>query len=215
MSSAFEMGKSITEAVRFVSIVGAECDHLANMIREELSRMLLLPEVAGRYKAAGKWLTHYQTDAKDWVYVDFGSSLPVIVKPKRSVGGYLVFQISLSDLGIAAQGNQEPLLHVGWWTDPVDLEELKMGFPLHVDTEFDVVLEDERLFCWVKPHVENEWCYSVRLTDINNPTDVQNQIIQPMKALLLRQPASEAFKNTTVVRYAKVEEAGQYRILPR
>jgi hypothetical protein len=211
-----DIGKSITEAIRFVSRLGAECERLTELIKEELSRALLVPEIAKRYKAGGKWIDTRRTDESEWVYIELGTSLPIISKPKRSTGSYLVVQISLTGEGINAEGNQEPLLHIGRWGGPINFEEIQMGFPLDLDHEYDLVLEGERLFRWVHTQYENEWCYSLRLTDINSPIDVQHHIINPTKALLLGNSATEALSGTAAVRYSRVDyKDGQYRALPR
>lgn len=103
MSNPSDIGKSITENIRFVSRLGAECIHLTKLIKEELSRLLLAPEVSKRYRAIGGWMDTYASDDQNWVNTELGSSLPVIIKPKRSVGGYLVVQISLTGSGVDAK----------------------------------------------------------------------------------------------------------------
>ena len=45
MSTPFDIGKGISENIRFVSMIGSECAHLTRLIREELSRLLLDPVV--------------------------------------------------------------------------------------------------------------------------------------------------------------------------
>ncbi|ASV39791.1 hypothetical protein CI807_27475 [Pseudomonas sp. NS1(2017)] len=216
MTVPTDIGKSITEAIRFVSRLGAECERLTELIREEMSRALLVPEIAKRFKVGGKWIDNRTTDENAWVYTELGISLPIISKPKRSTGSYLVVQISLTGEGINAEDNQEPLIHIGRWGDPIDFEELQMGFPLDLANEYDLILEDERLFRWVHTQYENEWCYSLRLTDINSPNDVQHHIINPTKALLLGNSATEALSGTAAVRYSRVgDKDGQYRALPR
>ncbi|GFM88877.1 hypothetical protein PSCICO_42760 [Pseudomonas cichorii] len=215
MTAPNDIGKSITEAIRFVSRLGAECERLTDLIREELSRALLTTEVAKHYKAGGKWIDSCTTDEHEWVYTELGISLPIISKPKRSTSSYLVVQISLTGEGVNAEDNHQPLLHIGKWGNPIDFEEIQMGFPLDLTNGYDLVLEEERLFRWAHTQYESEWCYSLRLTDINSPKDVQNHIINPIKALLLKHDAAQALATTAAVRYARVEDkAGQYRILP-
>jgi hypothetical protein len=210
-----DIGKSITEAIRFVSRLGAECERLTDLIREELSRALLAPEIAKHYKAGGKWIDSCTTDEHEWVYTELGISLPIISRPKRSASSYLVVQISLTGEGVNAEGNDEPLLHIGKCGNTIDFEEIQMGFPLDFTNGYNLVLEEERLFRWVHTQYESEWCYSLRLTDINSPRDVQSHIINPIKALLLKNDAAQALSSTAAVRYAPVEDkAGQYRTLP-
>lgn len=85
-----------------------------------------------------------------------------------------------------------------------------------LENGYNLTLEEERLFFWSHSLFENEWCYSLRLTDINSPADVQTSIVKPIKALLLGGSASQALSGTAAVRYSKVEgEPGQYQTLPR
>lgn len=216
MSQSSGIGKAITENIQFVSKVGAECDHLAKLIREEVGSLLLTPEVARRYRVAGQWIEDLSNDEHGWVYTDLGFSLPVTVKPKRSVSGYIVVQISLTGAGIEATDNVEPLVHIGWWGLPIDFEESLMVFPLSLDTGFDLTLKSERLFHWDHAEYDTEWCFSLYLADINSPADVQASIVKPLKALLLGVDPLQAFSGTRAVRYETVQgEPGHYRVLPR
>ena len=214
MSTPFDIGKGISENIRFVSMIGSECAHLTRLIREELSRLLLDPVVVTRYRAAGGWEDADDYDNHDWVCTDKAYSLPMTIRPKRLASRYIAFQLSLTGLGVEAKDNDEPLLHIAWWRDAIDLGDTKMGFPLEPG-EYDLTVEAERLFRWSHPQGDTEWCYSVRLTDLNNPMDVQTNIVKPVKALLLDDQA-QALSGTAAVRYAAVEgEPGQFRVLPR
>lgn len=218
MSNPLEIGKGITDSIAFVSAVASECEHLAKLVKEEISTLLLSPEIAVRYRAYGDWQSVYDNDESGWLCTELGISLPIAIKPKRSVCGYLILQISLTGFGMAAVENQEPLLHLGWWTSALDFVDFKMVFPLHLDPEYPHRLEAERLFCWSSPdsHASTEWCYSVRLTDINRPNDIKTNLINPLRSLLLDQSADLALADTSAVKYAPVEEIpGQYRVLPR
>ncbi|WP_159814071.1 hypothetical protein [Pseudomonas sp. 18058] len=216
MTTTSSIGKAITENIQFISKVGAECDQLAKLIREEVSRLLLVPEVARRYRAGGDWIENFNNDEHGWVNTELGFSLPVVVKPKRSICGYVVVQISLTGEGIGAADNREPLVHIGWWGAPIDFEEFLMSFPLELDSEFDLTLEADRLFKWSHSQFDDEWCYSLNLIDINSPADVQSLIVNPLRALLLGSDANQALSCTRAVRYEKVsEEPGQFRVLPR
>ncbi|KPA88249.1 hypothetical protein [Pseudomonas asplenii] len=212
MNTSADIGKSIRDSFHFVSRVGAECDHLAKLIREEFSRLLLTAEIEKRYRVAGKWIDKSINDAHGWVCLEMGSSLPLIIRPKQKIGGYLFVQISLAGHGTDAKDPQGPLLHVGWWHEPIDFDEYHMGFPLVASP--CLTLEEQRLFKWTYSASETEWCYSLRLTDINSPADVQTHIIRPMKALLLGKAPADALSGTAAVRYESVNDnTGYYRIL--
>ncbi|WP_282361045.1 hypothetical protein [Pseudomonas sp. PS01300] len=216
MSSPANIGNSITDAVNFVARLGGECERLTDLIKQEVSRALLTPDLAKRYKANGAWIDVSDTDEHGWVCTDVGISLPIAAKPKRLTSSYVVIQISLTGVGIEALGNHEPLVHIGQWGHPIDLEEIQMGFPCDLDSGYELSLEEGRLFKWVHSGYETEWCYSVRLTDLNCPDDVKINIIDPLKSLLLGCDVAQALSGTAAVQYVEVvSNEGQYRVIPR
>lgn len=213
MSTPYEIGKAITASARLISKVGIECEHLAKLIKEEVSRLLLAADVTARYRPTGEWDDIYNEDENEWVFTDVGISLPIRVPPKRTTSCHLFFQISLTGAGVNAKNNDEPLIHIGLWVNALDFGELQMGFPMQTDADYIV---HERLFVWQDKQGVKEWCFSVRLTDINNPADVQSHILEPLRILLLEGVQGRAFDNTAVVKYSKVkDEHGQYEVLPR
>ncbi|WMY87550.1 hypothetical protein QR297_12145 [Pseudomonas shirazica] len=215
-SSPISVGASITDAVKFMSRLAGECETLADLLKQEISRALLTPELAKYFKPSGAWITSRTTDEEGWVYTGIGISLPIASKPKRSTTSHIVVQISLAGEGIEALDNREPLVHIGQWGWPIDFDEIQMGFPCDPVSGYDLNLESGQLFRWVHAEYDNEWCYSVRLTDINCPEDVKINIIHPLKSLLLRAEASQALAGTCAVRYVAIgENSGQYRVLPR
>lgn len=211
-----DIGKSISESVSLISKVGAECELLATLVKQELSSLLGSVPVSKRFPAGGGWIEHWKTDDHGWVYVDYANSLPLIIKPKRSIGAYLVFQISLAGDRIAAAGNDQPLMHVGFCWGAVDFEEFWIGFPMDME-EPAPYLEEGTLFRWQASGKDfTWWTYSLRLAEINNVQDVRKMIVEPVKALLLGESASDALPQALrgVVRYCPVEdEPGQYRVV--
>lgn len=214
MSEPVAIGKTITESIRFVSRVGAECNGLLKLIKEELSQALLGPELRSRYKANGEWADVWENDELEWVIVGAGSSLPLTLKPKRSTGGHLVAQISLTGQGIAVQNNDEPLLHIGWWGNPLDFDEVVMGFPVCLESGYEVRLEDKQLIRWSHSQWPEEWCFSIPLADMNSPVDVQRNVVKPVVALLLGHSAESALAGSATVQYQYFEASGDFRVLP-
>ncbi len=213
MSTPYEIGKAITASARLISKVAIECEHLAKLIKEEISRFLLAADVSAHYRPAGEWDDIYNEDESEWTFTDFGTSLPIRVPPKRTTSCHLFFQISLAGVGVGAKNNDEPLIHIGLWINGIDFDEIQMGFPMEIDADY---MLHERLFVWQGKQGVKEWCFSVRLTDINNPADVQSHILEPLRILLLEGEQGRAFDNTAVVKYSKViGEHGQYEIVPR
>jgi hypothetical protein len=216
MSSLSSIGASITEAVQFLSRLGGECEALSNLIKQEISRALLIPELAKHFKASDSWITAQDVDEHGWVYTSIGLSLPLSRKPKRSTSSHIIVQISLSGEGIEALDNREPLVHVGQWELPIDFRDIQMGFPCDLDNGYDLALENSQLFRWTHPEYDEEWCYSLRLTDINCPEDVKVNIVNPLKDLLLGVDVGRALAGTCAVQYAAAPDGtGQYRVLPR
>lgn len=211
-----EIGKSISECVSFLSKVGAECELLTRLLKQELSNLLSDGSVS-KCVIAGSWIEATETDSNGWVFTGIAHSLPVIIKPKRTVGAHLFFQISFVGDGIAAVGNEQPLLHVGFWSDPVDFDENWMGFPLEESALANLTLEQDLLFRWSTYGVSaSQWTYSLRLAEINTMGDVQQKIVAPVRALLRGESASDAFSHAvhSIVHYAEVEDApGHYRVL--
>ncbi|KPQ23503.1 MAG: hypothetical protein HLUCCA13_13050 [Halomonas sp. HL-48] len=207
------VGSTICESVRFISAVGVECERLAKLIKQEMSELLLDDEVEGFVRPGGSWIAADDMDEHCWVSTALAYSLPIIVKPKRTVSYYLVFQISLSGSGVDALNNNEPIVHIGWWTSPVDFEDYWMGFPLETDDNIKITLDENVLFRW---SCVDEWLYSIRLTEINTIQDVEMKIVKPVKALLCSKPVREALPSTLggLVHYAAIPaRPGSYQVV--
>lgn len=208
-----DIGRSISECISFISKVGAECEVLALLLKQELNSLLSNGSIR-KYVIAGPWVEASLTDSNNWVYTDIAYSLPVIIKPKRTIGAYLSFQISFVGTGIAALDNNQPLLHIGFWSKAVDFDECWMGFPLD-DSPRN--LEQGQLFRWTTSDENlSEWVYSLRLAEINTIQDIQEKIVAPVMALLLGESVKDAFAGTaqSVVRYCEIGSSpGQYRVV--
>lgn len=216
MTNPTDIGASISDSFRLVSAVATECEAMIMVAKEEVSRMLLEPEIKQMHTASGDWLTSYQEDDTGWLNTDLAASLEL--KPKRKSGrkGHLFIQISLVGIGVNALNNLEPLIHVGWWHDPIVFDETQMGFPIESDASYDLQLEDEVLFRWTHKAAPDEWCYTLRLTDVNSLKDVKDRVVAPLKALLLGQPASDVLGSLPAVRFSRVDgDSGQFTMKPR
>ena len=215
-----DVGKSIVESFDFVSRVWSECDSLANELKKNISILIAQDhEVKKLLSAKSGWRKNpsWQTDASGCVNTAVGYSLPVKVKPKKSVSRYLCFQISLSGSSVAAIDNNEAMLHVIWWADPIDFKDGPwMGFPFDLDDELHVSIDEGVLFRW--PSTDNEgdeWAYSLRLTSLNTIRDLKEKIVDPVKALLCGRPVREALPPTIegLVHYAAVD-GHNFRVMP-
>lgn len=209
-----DVGLSMTKGVAYVARLGEECSVLSNTIKEAISNLFESPELKGRYVVNG-WKPSARKDPGKWLITDVAYSLPVIIRPKRLPTIYVFFQISLLQDGIEAEGNARPLLHVGVWSAPVDFNDQWVGFPFADDCNAEVV--DEVLFRWPGgAGAPDEWNYSLYLDQLNSAKDVQAQIVEPLKDLILRGTGAsqQIAKLTGVVHYARADQPGfQYRVL--
>lgn len=201
-----EAGKSITQGTEFLARVYAECSHLSNLLKQQLSALLLTTP----YKAGGGWIGSYQEDPSGCLYYSLAHSLPLAGDASAAPDYHLFFQISLAADGMAATDNAEPLLHIGRWQHPIQFaQDYYMGFPLFEDGELAPTITHDVLLHWPG----GEWLYSVQLAAINTPDDIRRTIIEPVKALLLGAPEDNAPSRSLpgLVHYTLDEEnTGQF-----
>jgi hypothetical protein len=205
-------GTSIYKAIGFASQVYQECHTLADVLTQSLSGLLNEPEINSQYKVAEKKprpSLRWQTDEGVYLYHSLAASLPLTRGEDPASELYLFFQISLAGVGMSADQNQEPLLHLGLWEDEIDfVEGPYMGFPL---TELHDV-EDNVLLRW-----DQQWLYSLRLFSINNSTDIETKIIGPIRQLLIGGTAKQALPETLeglarYIRATDLDDQYNYRL---
>lgn len=202
-----ELGKSIVESVRFVTAIGEECSRLANLIKQEISHMLL-EAFEGQYIADAKWASTSRNGAEGWVCEEFGFSLGISRPGEEPPCGWLVLQISLNGPGVAALAAPVPLVHVGFWGDALAFADFSMAFPIPLEG-YTITVEHERLLKWDQGEY-SEWTYSLPLTSLNDPTDIQRAVIAPVKALLggTQDEAGAALAAAGALRYSFTDEGG-------
>lgn len=215
MTNPADLGASIAESFKFVSNVSTECEALLKLSNEQVSQMLLEPDVKQLHSAAGEWMLSYQENDTGWLNTEFAASLALKQGRKKKPSGHVFVQISLMGCGIDALNNFEPLIHVGWWHDPIVFGETYMGFPIDSGGDYQLELEEGVLFRWTHRAASDEWCYSLRLTNISSVKDVQDLIVVPLKRLLMGETGLRVLGNLPVVRYSTVEGlSGQFSLTP-
>ncbi|MBD8472489.1 hypothetical protein IFT98_20005 [Pseudomonas sp. CFBP 8770] len=215
MTNPADLGASIAESFKFVSNVSTECEALLKLTKEQVSQMLSQPDVKQIHSAAGEWMLSYQENDTGWLNTEFAASLALKQGRKKKPSGHVFVQISLMGCGIDALNNFEPLIHVGWWHDPIVFGETYMGFPIESGGDYQLELEDGVLFRWTHRAATDEWCYSLRLTNISSVKDVQDLIVVPLKRLLMGETVLRVLGNLPVVRYSTVEGlSGQFSLTP-
>lgn len=211
-----EIGYSITQSAAFLAGVYRESVNLCNLLKQQISSVLLDAELKKIYKAAGPWAETFQEDPSGCMYYSLGASLPLIRRPKHKPGSHLLFQISLAGDGTAASGCSEPLLHIGLWDEPISFSQgYYMGFPLFGEDEIEPVVEDGVLMRWPSVGPDELWLYSLRLSEMNTTGDIQHKVVNPIRGLLLGAPAVVALPSSLrgIAGYtALCEPKGQFSI---
>lgn len=218
MTRNADIGVSITESFSFVSSVATECEALLKMAKEEVSRMLLDADMKQAHSASGDWMLSYEEDETGWLNTELAASLALKQGRKKNPSGHVFVQISLAGYGINASNNLEPLIHVGWWHDPIVFGETQMGFPIENGKDYQLELEEGVLFRWTHKAAPNEWCYALRLTDVNTLQDVTDLVVAPLKRLLLGHSVSDVLGRLPVVRFIAGQndsESHQFSATPR
>ncbi len=213
------IGKSITRSAKILSQAGQEIDALSSLIQEELTKALeKMPNVR---IASDGWEEDTRYDPHEWICTDYSYSLGLkpYGKGKQKAVGYLSVQISLMGDGMEVEGNDEPLLHVCWFGEPIDFdEETHLYFPIYVDEEEKAVSDQEVLLNWA-PEATNwqemGWAYSFQLATINGVYDIKNKIVTPVLALFNGKSSLDALSPNMdgIIRYIPIdEEKGLFRV---
>lgn len=110
--------------------------------------------------------------------------------------------------------NEEPLIHINFWADKIDFDEIYMGLDL---TNNDVLLQDGFFFNWkpgVKHWFEQEWTFSLKLVSINTINDIQQSIIKPFIKLVQGNSHKDSglAELPGLVRYEETSR-GYYRVI--
>lgn len=189
--------KIISDCLAYVSLLYTECDHLCEKLKEQLSELLIEPQMRAKYQAAGGWKSarEFSPDGRmlhsiAWSQeVAFVGEHPLVEfdKEKESADRkHVFFQISLAGKRINAAGNTEPLIYIGFWNGAVAFssdKEFCMGFPF--EEEDPPRLEQNTLMVWDSNPRDPSWSFTVRLAQINDEQAVKQIIVQPLRSLLL------------------------------
>ena len=209
-----EVGKTITQAIAFVSRIGDECEALANLIKHEVSDVFL--KLNNAYKP-GEWSSSYKTDTNGWIFSDVAWTLPLTLKRKQKATAHFAFQMSFLCDNAEAGFSPEPLLHLNLWDEPTDFkQDSYMGFEMHGIAQDALARLREggaKLFRWETGDADaDRWTFTLRLADLNHLNDVRTLICDPLTQLLADVDQGEAAldKINNVVRYRAVEEMPDY-----
>lgn len=183
-------GAALASCFKVVSSFGSEIESMSDSLVNLFTGAISEKDNKLPCALSDKRFSYHEcTDDSGWVYTDIAYSLPLKNVDKRSKKtlAYLGFQISMTGTGIAAPGNQEPLVHVFLWKDHVDFDECYMEFPLEKESKIRVC--EKLLIEWIPENEteqwsDREWLFSLRLTSLNSSEDLKRCIVDPALALL-------------------------------
>ena len=183
-----KIGKSISESFEFVTNVGAECEALAALMKEEITELFRQGPLALRYEL-GQWRSSYQNDDKvGWAFSTVAWSLPLSPKDGAETV-HLAFQMSFLCGDAAGGGSPEPLLHINCWDVETNVHNGEyMGFPMYylsTKTLARLNTHGASLFRWAAEEGAFEsWTFSLPLAKINDLEAVRNLVVLPAQRLM-------------------------------
>lgn len=181
--------------------LASDCGREINAMDEALKNLFLKASVNHADSLPWKILEGDKAskckDVSGWVQTDFSRSFPLARKGKKRPQMYLGYQISLSGDAIAIS-EPEPLVHVYCWENPVDFSDWYMGYPLDGTSQPELV---DNVVFWPCEATDNGrsscWTFSIRLSVLNNPEDLDRNIIQPAVKLLKGEGAESSLLGVT------------------
>jgi hypothetical protein len=186
-------GQKLVQCLNAISAYGEEIDAL----RETLNELFVkeIDRADSTFKNSGNQIYSERKDNHGWIYTDIANSFPLMGTEKRKVTEmHLSYQISLTGNGMSSHENDEPLLHVSLWADPINFDdEYCMSYPLEKDDS--VSIEDKRLIVWGERNDDwksANWTFSVRLLTLDSSQALLDRVIRPALKLLQGKSASEA-----------------------
>ena len=182
-----ELGNSVTKSAKFIAKIGEQVESMIQLITTNLSDSF--KNIEKYYYPSEDWKYRTRYDQYEWVLSDYSCCIGLKLKekkksnPKSDPIGYLIIQISLWQDGAEFVGNEEPLIHISWWDDPIEIDKDNNYFGSLFGDDEDFVIESSVLINWnpeAKTIQEQRWSYSLRLTSINDLNDIRNKIVNPV-----------------------------------
>jgi hypothetical protein len=183
------LGTNIYKAFKLVENFGTEVEALAELITSRINDHVFDEnrDSVG-YKIMGKWRWDTSYSDHGWILKQYWSLLPLSnnkkAKTKTSHHLFVIFDIAGYESSFDKIGNTEPLLHI-WLT----YEENDTVFSINPDKiPKDWQWKSNVLGC-IKGEFDgnylNKWVFTLRLTSINSPEDIDKKVINPLLSLLL------------------------------
>ncbi|WP_404419007.1 hypothetical protein [Marinospirillum sp.] len=184
-------GVNLHNSVKLIKQAGKEINALVAMIKNEINSAIEKDQLGCNAYTHGRgWSEESYLDDENYVCEFYSEVLP-LQKTKRNrkeAQRYLIIQVSLDGEGMTHEeaNNHEPLIHISLWDAPVDLNDGQyMSLLLEHFDGFSV--QENVLLNWypeVECWTEQSWTYSLILTSLNTPKDIQKKVINPIRNLM-------------------------------
>jgi hypothetical protein len=186
------LGTNIYKAFKLVENFGTEVEALAELITSKINDHVFDEnrDSVG-YKIMGKWRSYSLTSDYDWIIKQYWHVLPLSnnkkAKTKTSHHLFVFFDIAGDESSFDKIGNTEPLLHI-WLTSEDDDAIFSIDPDEILKWGEDWQWKSNVLGCFKSEfdgNYLNEWMFTLRLTSINSPEDIDKKVINPLLSLLL------------------------------
>lgn len=184
-------GVNLHNSVKLIKQAGKEINALVTMIKNDINSEIEKDQLGCNAYIHGRgWYEESHLDDENYVYELYSEVLP-LQKTKRNrneAQRFLMIQVSLDGDGMTHEeaNNHEPLIHIGLWDAPIDInDDQYMSLLLEHFDGFSV--QENVLLNWypeAESWTEQSWTYSLTLTSLNTPKDIKDKVIRPIRALM-------------------------------
>jgi hypothetical protein len=186
------LGTNIYKAFKLVENFSNEVKALAELMTSKINDHVFDENRDSiGYKIMGKWRWYYLSSDYDWILKQYWCVLPLSnnkkARTKTSHHLFVFFDIAGDESSFDKIGNTEPLLNI-WLTYGYEGDGVFSIDPDEISKWEDWQWKSNVLGC-VKSEFDgnylNEWMFTLRLTSINSPEDIDKKVINPLLSLLL------------------------------
>lgn len=203
-------GVNLHNSVKLIKQAGKEINALVTMIKNDINSEIEKVQLGCNAYIHGRgWYEESHLDDENYVYELYSEVLP-LQKTKRNrneAQRFLMIQVSLDGDGMTHEeaNNHEPLIHIALWDEPINLNN-EQYISLHLSEADSFTIQENVLLNWypeAESWTEQSWTYSLTLTSLNTPKDIQDKVIKPIRALMKKgDPLSAGLdKLDGIVRY--------------
>lgn len=174
----FQAAKIVSKACGQIQALG---DALYLKLEKELKQLENVSDVSSGY-------SKYENDSSTWLSIRWMEDLAITDSPKRKPTRHVAFQIFLYDEGEDAMiKNWEPSIYIIYGPGRDSFEDDSIRITSCFEDDFTVLdKNDNQLWRWyeLSDDTLDSWFFAVPLVKINNESDLQEQIVNPVISLL-------------------------------